>query len=195
PPLRGYRDHPDRPGNGEAPAVAAAGAVSLPLRLGLSRVLDQNIAQPPRGYSDCEYFAGQSKGAYSASPFTWVPKSSRPPVEPMSVLRFTLRTPEVRPKVHLRDSQLNTANRRVSSDLGIHVGRLPLLITEGGLYRLMLRSKTQHAERFQVWVEDVVLPQIRQARSSPHSTAPEAVGRGLVPWRCPNLLVVRIHHV
>src|SRR5690606_41876479 len=22
----------------------------------------------PRGYSDCEYFAGQSKGAYSASP-------------------------------------------------------------------------------------------------------------------------------
>src|SRR5690606_34465021 len=48
PPLRGYRDHPDRPGNGEAPAVAAAGAVSLPLRLGLSRVLDQNIAQPPR---------------------------------------------------------------------------------------------------------------------------------------------------
>src|SRR5690606_4388322 len=91
--VRGYRDHPDRPGNGEAPTVAAAGAVSRPLRLGLSRVLDQNIAQPPRGYSDCEYFAGQSKGAYSASPLyvgTEVIQTAGGPDERNSDLRSEL---------------------------------------------------------------------------------------------------------
>src|SRR5690606_22374922 len=80
-------------GRGKAPAVAAAGAVSLPLRLGLSRVLDQNIAQPPRGYSDCEYFAGQSKGAYSASPLyvgTEVIQTAGGPDERNSDLRSEL---------------------------------------------------------------------------------------------------------
>lgn len=65
-------------------------------------------------------------------------------------------------KDHLRDSQYNTANRRISSDLGFHVGRLPTLITESGLYRLMLRSNASNAEPFQIWVEDEVLPTLRR---------------------------------
>lgn len=78
-------------------------------------------------------------------------------------------------KVHLRDSQFSTANRRTGAELGFNSGSMPGLITEGGLYRLMLRSKTQHAERFQVWVEDVVLPQIRQDGIYIQDSMPEAL--------------------
>lgn len=65
-------------------------------------------------------------------------------------------------KQHLRDSQSSTPNRGTANELGFSDGSLPTLITEGGLYRLMMRSRAEHAERFQEWVEDEVLPQIRQ---------------------------------
>lgn len=76
---------------------------------------------------------------------------------------------------HVRDSQVTTPNRGTGSELGFNSGSMPTLVTEGGLYRLMLRSKTQHAERFQVWVEDVVLPQIRQDGIYIQDSMPEAL--------------------
>jgi prophage antirepressor-like protein len=41
-------------------------------------------------------------------------------------------------------------------------GSAPLLTTEGGLYRLALRSQRPEAEEFQAWVEDEVLPTLRR---------------------------------
>lgn len=53
-----------------------------------------------------------------------------------------------------------------------HIGTTPsgtpgipdgaLIISEPGLYRLMMRSNQPHAERFQDWVTDEVLPTIRK---------------------------------
>lgn len=65
-------------------------------------------------------------------------------------------------KKHLRGSQLTVPNRDTGRELGFRDGTMPTLITEGGLYRLMMRSRAEHAERFQLWVEDEVLPQIRR---------------------------------
>ena len=66
---------------------------------------------------------------------------------------------------NLRHSQFNTAERRVGVELGQRGGRLPYLITESGLYRLMLRSEAPNAEHFQIWVEDELLPTVRKAYS------------------------------
>jgi len=68
-------------------------------------------------------------------------------------------------KKHLRDSQYNIADRDVSSDLGFRVGRLPLLVTEGGVYRLIMKSEAPDADAFQDWVTDEVLPSIRKTGS------------------------------
>lgn len=65
-------------------------------------------------------------------------------------------------KDHLRDSQFSRANRSTAVDLGQQGGSLPTLITESGLYRLMLRSNASNAEPFQIWVEDDVLPTLRR---------------------------------
>ena len=62
----------------------------------------------------------------------------------------------------LRDSQLNTPNRRVRAELGMSAGRAPKLITESGLWRLIMRSNKPEAEEIQIWVEDEVLPSIRR---------------------------------
>lgn len=78
---------------------------------------------------------------------------------------------------HLRDSQYKTPNRRVSAELGFHRGRLPILITESGLYRLMLRSDAVNAEPFQIWVEDEVLPTVRQAYTVGIDVVEELKGR------------------
>ena len=65
-------------------------------------------------------------------------------------------------KAHLRDSQFNGASASIAAELGQRGGKAPILITESGLYRLMLRSNAENAEKFQVWVEDEVLPTIRK---------------------------------
>ena len=59
------------------------------------------------------------------------------------------------------------------SDIAIHDGRQNrrmVAINEGGLYRLIMRSELEAAERFQDWVTDEVLPQIR--RTGSYSAAP-----------------------
>lgn len=67
-----------------------------------------------------------------------------------------------RAKRHLRDSQVKVANRDVCAELGISRGRPPLLITESGLWRLIMRSEKPDAGEIQIWVEDIVLPGIRR---------------------------------
>lgn len=49
----------------------------------------------------------------------------------------------------LRDSQFNTLSRGIASKLGFSGGRSPLVVNESGLYRLIMRSKVEGAERFQ----------------------------------------------
>lgn len=66
----------------------------------------------------------------------------------------------------LRDSQFNGASASIAAELGQRGGKAPILITESGLYRLMLRSNAENAEKFQVWVEDEVLPAIRKTATT-----------------------------
>lgn len=41
-------------------------------------------------------------------------------------------------------------------------GQAPWLVTEAGLYRLVMRSNKPEASEFQFWVTDTVLPTIRR---------------------------------
>lgn len=62
----------------------------------------------------------------------------------------------------LRPEQYAQADEEVKEALGAR-GKAPYLVTEGGFYRLALRSSRPEAEPFQEWVEDEVLPTIRKA--------------------------------
>lgn len=61
----------------------------------------------------------------------------------------------------LRDHQLSTLPEGTWRDLGGR-GSRPKIVTEGGLYRLVMRSNVALAEPFQDWVTDDVLPAIRR---------------------------------
>lgn len=61
----------------------------------------------------------------------------------------------------LRHAQLSTIPDGTWRDLGGR-GSAPKIVTEGGLYRLVMRSNVVMAERFQDWVTDEVLPAIRR---------------------------------
>lgn len=50
---------------------------------------------------------------------------------------------------------------KAKQSLGLR-GRAPWVITEAGLYRLVMRSNKPEAAEFQDWVTDVVLPTIRK---------------------------------
>lgn len=55
-------------------------------------------------------------------------------------------------------------------------GTQPLaFITEGNLYRLIIKSRKPEAERFEAWVCDEVLPAIRKTGAYSHPQAQEAV--------------------
>lgn len=62
---------------------------------------------------------------------------------------------------HIRDHQRNTVAIRD----GKRGNPNATVISEGGLYRLMLRANTVLADEFQDWVTDDVLPTIRQRGS------------------------------
>lgn len=62
----------------------------------------------------------------------------------------------------LRASQYVAANEENRKALGVPAGRAPYLVTEGGFYRLAMRSSREEAVPFQEWVEDEVLPSIRK---------------------------------
>lgn len=62
----------------------------------------------------------------------------------------------------LKPHQFRTATTEERESLGNVGGRAPYLITEGGFYRLTLRSSREEAEAFQDWVEEEVLPTIRR---------------------------------
>lgn len=56
------------------------------------------------------------------------------------------------------DEKTNLSNSYVWSE----PGRRPLIISEPGLYRLVMRSRKPEAKEFQRWVTHEVLPQIRK---------------------------------
>ena len=56
------------------------------------------------------------------------------------------------------DEKTNLSNSYVWSESG----RRPLIISEPGLYRLVMRSRKSEAKEFQRWVTHEVLPQIRK---------------------------------
>lgn len=53
------------------------------------------------------------------------------------------------------------SNFRIS-EVAQNGGRAPLIISEPGLYKLIMRSRKQEAKEFQRWVTHEVLPQIRK---------------------------------
>jgi len=76
----------------------------------------------------------------------------------------------------LRDSQFSTLSQGTWSDLGGR-GSAPTIVTESGLYRLMMRSDRPEAEAIQAWVEDDVLPSIRKTGS--YSLVPQTYAQAL----------------
>lgn len=70
----------------------------------------------------------------------------------------------------VRAGQLGTLPEGTWRDLGGR-GSAPTIVTEGGLYRLVMRSDVAMAEQFQDWVTDEVLPAIR--RTGSYSAAPQ----------------------
>ena len=69
-----------------------------------------------------------------------------------------------KPKKHLRDSQFRVPERHTYPELAGR-GSMPTLITEGGVYRLIMKSEAPDADAFQDWVTDEVLPSIRKTGS------------------------------
>ena len=58
----------------------------------------------------------------------------------------------------LDDDEVDETNH---DTIGVAGGRAPLIITEAGLYSLVLRSRKPEAKRFKRWVTHEVLPSIR----------------------------------
>jgi anti-repressor protein len=76
----------------------------------------------------------------------------------------------------LRPEQYVQAGEAIRDALGAR-GKPPYLVTEGGFYRLALRSSRPEAEPFQEWVEDEVLPTIRKASTVGIDALEEMKGR------------------
>lgn len=61
----------------------------------------------------------------------------------------------------LSDGEYSLPPRETKADLGVR-GSLPTIVTESGLYRLIMRSNQPAAKPFQDWVVQEVLPTIRK---------------------------------
>lgn len=83
-------------------------------------------------------------------------------------------------KKHLRETQWQSIRRSegtpIWSTIDKRVNEL-ILMTESGLYRLMLKSQASNAEPFQIWVEDEVLPSIR--RTGSYTSVPQTYAEAL----------------
>ena len=77
---------------------------------------------------------------------------------------------------HLRESQYVRGDDAIKEAMGVR-GSAPYLVTEGGLYRLALRSSREEALPVQEWVEDEVLPTIRKASAAGFDVIQEAQAR------------------
>ena len=67
---------------------------------------------------------------------------------------------------HLRrdldEDEVTEATNLPNWQVGSNGGRVPLIISEPGLYKLVMRSRKPEAKEFQRWVTHEVLPQIRR---------------------------------
>lgn len=65
----------------------------------------------------------------------------------------------------LRDKDKSSVNANIiSNDIG-HGGKDPLIISEFGLYELVLGSRKENAQKFKYWICDEVIPSIRKTGS------------------------------
>ncbi|WP_417822904.1 Bro-N domain-containing protein [Thalassospira lucentensis] len=87
--------------------------------------------------------------------------------------------------------------RRLSDDqktnlprtqLGLAAGRSLVMLSESGLYKLVMRSDKPQAKRFQDWVTKDVLPAIRKAVQHMATGTPLAAPMRIVKSRCPHWL-------
>lgn len=66
---------------------------------------------------------------------------------------------------HLRrdldEDEVTEATNLPNWQLGTNGGRTPLIISEPGLYKLIMRSRKPEAREFQRWITHEVLPSIR----------------------------------
>jgi len=67
---------------------------------------------------------------------------------------------------HLRrdldSDEITEATNLPNWEVGKNGGRAPLIVSEPGLYKLIMRSRKQEAKEFQRWVTHEVLPSIRK---------------------------------
>lgn len=64
-------------------------------------------------------------------------------------------------------------------------GRAPLIVSEPGLYKLIMRSRKQEAKEFQRWVTHEVLPSIRKHGgylAGQESMTPEQMTLAAMNW-------------
>lgn len=73
-----------------------------------------------------------------------------------SSVRDLLRKMNTRQVIKLKNSDVGDSNIRKLNNAGEN------FLTESGVYKLIFKSKKKEAEKFQDWVTDEVLPQIRQ---------------------------------
>ena len=66
-----------------------------------------------------------------------------------------------------------------NSEVWNQPGRAPLIISEPGLYKLIMRSRKPEAKEFQRWVTHEVLPQIRKTGSNRNVPTQKAMDLGL----------------
>lgn len=74
-------------------------------------------------------------------------------------LRETLDDDEITELTNLHNTEVGGVSTVIDVSNG---GRAPLIVSEPGLYRLMMRSRKPVAKEFQRWVTHDVLPQIRR---------------------------------
>ena len=90
---------------------------------------------------------------------------------------------------HLRrdldSDEITEATNLPNWEVGKNGGRAPLIVSEPGLYKLIMRSRKQEAKEFQRWVTHEVLPSIRKHggyMAGQESMTPEQMTLAAMNW-------------
>ena len=84
-----------------------------------------------------------------------------------------------------RDLDADEISNLPNREVGQHGGRDPLIISEAGFYKLVMRSRKPEAKEFQRWVTHEVLPSIRRHggyMAGQESMTPEQMALASMRW-------------
>lgn len=84
-----------------------------------------------------------------------------------------------------RDLDADEISNLPNREVGQHGGRDPLIISEAGFYKLVMRSRKPEAKEFQRWVTHEVLPSIRRHggyMAGQESMTPEQMALASMQW-------------